>query len=92
VRREFDDLRDACQSEYGLQQTGKQDAYEHRDDDELLSLAIAGIARSVVVRLASSRASLTREVVTMNDDVANSADTQQETIAPAQPAVSPATA
>jgi len=56
------------------------------------SPAAAGVASSAVVRLASSRASLTRAVVTMNDDVANSADTQQETMAPHSPAVAPATA
>ena len=56
------------------------------------SLATAGIASSAVVRLASSSASLTRDVVTTNDDVANSADTQQETMAPHSPAAAPATA
>ena len=62
------------------------------DTGSLLATAGKPSINAAVPRLASSRASLTREVVTMNEDVANNADTKQATMAAHSPAVAPTTA
>ena len=93
VRRELDDLaRRPPSPKIVCHKPASRTQRNMATTTRSVSPPTAGMASSAVVRLASSRASLTRDVVTMNEDVANSADTQQETMAPHSPAVAPATA